>query len=964
MDVRAFPSPTNINFWHIDTYRADRRLYCGNYCLWCGSDSLWTDGKPVECNTWAKGKKPGYGDSWNCIVQLTLPDTFDVANGCTLYFDPRYDTECKYDYFYVDFFDGTEWQNLAAFNASSNNPGDPCGNPGTPNPDYWSNTDTGQPNSADWQERFDPGLPAFYRVITPDTLIVASGPMFRWRFVSDTHWSDRYAGDTDGAAFVDNVWVWGDGERYEEDFESGVLDTSRWSLPDPAGVIDLWHVSHDPDPPGEGEVGMWTCKHDSSNVYRGRPEGGYQSGQPWRNQWYYRLVSPRVALENTGCVMQYDVYCLTYDWTGDYGLLQYRFYDGNYEQWCPWERSVITYSYSWCSQVYFWWLDENTENVAWYADAAADSVQFAWELYDSSHPDDPWYGKHKDTDFQVDNVSIGFFDANATVFRANRIDLLHDTFHDNLCAFNSSFSARDPDSVSKYSGPPYDDIPLRKDDQLWVEVGDDDGLVSVELWGSVDGGAGWISKSLTLGDPYEPGDSSLGGDYYGTFCPDDFSLDTWDLGTTVCYYVKAVDNLANQEYWPARADPANQYHTGTPEDYFTFSVLPGFPEDFGTTKVLLVDGFDRHNYDFAPCVESVQNYRIHEDIYEETLNDAGYCYDKYDISNAGSNVHIHPVWFDYYDCVVWLTGPYFDSYCFDQKAQEALRDYLGSGGKVILCGDRIAYSVAFWEEDYLGGEFGGGIMGCEYLEEMEFPSLKPYLYAAGVESLLVLGSPKEIDLDTLLVYRDCPYLKQMSYVAVIDSPPAGYTAQPLVAITNASVGDAVEVIYTEYQGAGQCAFVNFDLSASVNHERGYCSGVTPGPTPGFDPGVYEGRVDLMRVILEDVFGLPACGGAGIDPVDPPVEHYRWALGQNTPNPCVTGTEIRYETARQARVTIRVYDALGRQVCVLVDGVKPPGEHLARWDGRNDRGERVTSGVYFYNIEAGEFSATRKMLVLR
>jgi hypothetical protein len=41
-------------------------------------------------------------------------------------------------------------------------------------------------------------------------------------------------------------------------------------------------------------------------------------------------------------------------------------------------------------------------------------------------------------------------------------------------------------------------------------------------------------------------------------------------------------------------------------------------------------------------------------------------------------------------------------------------------------------------------------------------------------------------------------------------------------------------------------------------------------------------------------------------------------------------------------------------------VKAPGEHLARWDGRNYSGERVTSGVYFYNIEAGNFSATRKM----
>jgi hypothetical protein len=179
-------------------------------------------------------------------------------------------------------------------------------------------------------------------------------------------------------------------------------------------------------------------------------------------------------------------------------------------------------------------------------------------------------------------------------------------------------------------------------------------------------------------------------------------------------------------------------------------------------------------------------------------------------------------------------------------------------------------------------------------------------------------------------------------------------------LTNASVGDADEVIYTEYQGVGQCAFVNFDLSASANHERTFCSGITPGNLPDFPAGEYEGRVDLLRVILEDIFGLPSTGGGGPAHVDPPLPGYHWALAQNTPNPCVVGTEIHYETARQARVTIRVYDALGRQVCVLVDGVKAPGEHLARWDGRNYSGERVTSGVYFYNIEAGNFSATRKM----
>jgi hypothetical protein len=120
----------------------------------------------------------------------------------------------------------------------------------------------------------------------------------------------------------------------------------------------------------------------------------------------------------------------------------------------------------------------------------------------------------------------------------------------------------------------------------------------------------------------------------------------------------------------------------------------------------------------------------------------------------------------------------------------------------------------------------------------------------------------------------------------------------------------------------------------------------------------------MRVILEDVFGLPSTGGGGPADVDPGGSHAKWALSQNTPNPCINGTDIRYEVALPTRVRIKVYNALGQEVRVLVDGARAPGAYSAHWDGRNAGGTSVTSGVYFYKIEAGPFTATRKMLVLR
>ena len=109
-------------------------------------------------------------------------------------------------------------------------------------------------------------------------------------------------------------------------------------------------------------------------------------------------------------------------------------------------------------------------------------------------------------------------------------------------------------------------------------------------------------------------------------------------------------------------------------------------------------------------------------------------------------------------------------------------------------------------------------------------------------------------------------------------------------------------------------------------------------------------------------GLPACvgGEAGA----PPGETYHWALGQNMPNPCVSSTRIRFAVARIGHVSIKVYNAMGQLVRVLENKRMEPGRYSTRWDGANRAGQKVSAGVYFCTMQAGDFSATRKVLVLR
>ena len=91
------------------------------------------------------------------------------------------------------------------------------------------------------------------------------------------------------------------------------------------------------------------------------------------------------------------------------------------------------------------------------------------------------------------------------------------------------------------------------------------------------------------------------------------------------------------------------------------------------------------------------------------------------------------------------------------------------------------------------------------------------------------------------------------------------------------------------------------------------------------------------------------------------------LLQNFPNPFNPETWIPFRLADKTDVTIRIYSITGKLLKSLPVGKMAAGDYTSQseavhWDGRNENGEPVSSGVYFYTISAGKFSATRKMLI--
>jgi hypothetical protein len=89
-----------------------------------------------------------------------------------------------------------------------------------------------------------------------------------------------------------------------------------------------------------------------------------------------------------------------------------------------------------------------------------------------------------------------------------------------------------------------------------------------------------------------------------------------------------------------------------------------------------------------------------------------------------------------------------------------------------------------------------------------------------------------------------------------------------------------------------------------------------------------------------------------------------ALRQNTPNPFNPTTVISFTLPEKTRVTVSIYDVKGRRVRTLVDESIDEGYHERIWDGKDDGGGQVSTGIYFYSLTADDRRLTRKMLLLK
>ena len=86
--------------------------------------------------------------------------------------------------------------------------------------------------------------------------------------------------------------------------------------------------------------------------------------------------------------------------------------------------------------------------------------------------------------------------------------------------------------------------------------------------------------------------------------------------------------------------------------------------------------------------------------------------------------------------------------------------------------------------------------------------------------------------------------------------------------------------------------------------------------------------------------------------------------QNYPNPFNTDTIIKYQLSKGSELSIKVYNLLGQEVITLVERVHRAGYHSIHWDGKDETGVQVNSGIYLLMLKTRDYTAARKMIILR
>ena len=471
-------------------------------------------------------------------------------------------------------------------------------------------------------------------------------------------------------------------------------------------------------------------------------------------------------------------------------------------------------------------------------------------------------------------------------------------------------------------------------DSARILVQDDDDIATVYLMATNDGGTTW--------EAYQCDRESPESDWWLSPPP----ANQITPGSRINYYWEATDGVGNIAVYP----------DGAPARTREFSILP-LDATVSHPGILLVDKHGRN----TPSEDRYGDFRhTSEFYYREPLEILGYEYEVYDVEvPSGTSDQSHgpdTMGYKYYDTQIWFTNE-FNSYTVERFDQRNLVNWLAQAGagkerNLLLSGNDIGQELVGSGLETLN--FYSTWLASQYIEDavgmVTVDSVPGLLDEAGGYDFMTNG-----DRECILA-GGCPTLE---YFDVIDARP-GIVGNEVVAEYELQSGQTkpAGVAYTHATMGYHTVNLGFGMEFMMD---GTTHGGSGNYTPEgyFHSGIVD-RHDLMQNIM-DYFGKAPTGpGTGVDEGG-----FKNALSQAYPNPFNPMTKIAYSVREAGPVAIDVYNVAGRVVRTLLDRESDAGASgYVTWDGRDDRGDRCASGVYFYRIQAPGFTESKKMIMLK
>lgn len=209
--------------------------------------------------------------------------------------------------------------------------------------------------------------------------------------------------------------------------------------------------------------------------------------------------------------------------------------------------------------------------------------------------------------------------------------------------------------------------------------------------------------------------------------------------------------------------------------------------------------------------------------------------------------------------------------------------------------------------------------------------------------------------DTLFVFLEHAVTSSDASV-LLDGPAVGFLGETFQELPPSQPVD-VKFQVTLFAGVSF-----FDLKTDLETGSGFAVGqaasslvivTDAGNSDGTFAGGHLGMFPAGNILLD-----PTSTGVGDYAPQSSVLH------QNYPNPFNPSTTISYELAAPAHVVIEIFDVEGREIRTVADLFEEAGDRSVIWDGMNNAGQSVGSGVYFYRLTTGDFIATKRLVLLR